>query len=88
MSERSQEPGKKHGDPIRDIIEDRRAEGQDEHEGHVAGPEESSYTDNPTFAAGEGESRDVSGGELDYVEEPGVGGVSGDQNRGGGGAGT
>lgn len=79
MSEREQEPAKQHGDPVREVVERRRAEGEGTDEGHVAGPTESSYTDNPTFASGEGESRDVGDGELDYVEEPGVGGVSRDQ---------
>ena len=69
------EPGKHHGDPLEELIDRRRAEGED---GHVAGDAEPSYTDNPSFAAQEGRSTDVTDGELDYVEEPGVGGVSGD----------
>lgn len=58
-------------DRVQRIRDDRRAE--------AAGstrPEDSSHTDNPTFAAEEGTAVDPGAAEVDYVEEPGVGGVS------------
>lgn len=61
-------------DPVQEIVEERRAAAPD---GPLGREQDSSHTDNPTFAGQVGTSADVADGELDYVEEPGVGGVYG-----------
>jgi hypothetical protein len=67
-------------DPVQQIVEERRAEVSDGPRGRER---DSSHTDNPTFAAQVGTSTDGADGELDYVEEPGVGGVSGERRPAG-----
>ncbi|MCE0486795.1 hypothetical protein [Ornithinimicrobium sediminis] len=73
----SNEHGHEHTDtdPVEEIAERRRRAADI---GTTGRERDSSYTVNPGFAAREGTSADPAEVEVDYVEEPGVGGVSQD----------
>jgi hypothetical protein len=73
----SNEHGQEHTDtdPVEEISERRRRAADT---GTPGRERDSSYTDNPGFAAREGTSADPAEVEVDYVEEPGVAGVSQD----------